>query len=386
MKVFKNADVYAPKYLGKKDILVEGEVITKIADTINEYDNITDVEKYDLQGKKIVPGYIDMHEHITGGGGEQGPASRTPEASIGTLLENGVTTVIGLLGTDGITRSIENLLAKARALNEEGITCYILTGSYGYPTITLTGDLERDIILIDLIIGTKVAVSDHRSSNPTGDNIIALGTATRRAGLLSSKCGLVTMHMGSGKGGLEPVFYALEHSDIPPQNFLPTHMNSRGQELIDQGVKLTEMGGNIDFTVKGNLEENKKVAEQIEYALNQGVNLAHLTCSSDAYGSQPRFNETGECIGLSYVTPCGLHQLVQQLVNSKALSLEKALMPFTSNPARVLNMSSKKGNIIIGADADLIVYDDNFAIESVLAKGKIAVWEHEHLIKGRFEV
>ena len=53
MKVFKNADVYAPKYLGKKDILVEGEVITKIADTINEYDNITDVEKFDLQGKKI---------------------------------------------------------------------------------------------------------------------------------------------------------------------------------------------------------------------------------------------------------------------------------------------------------------------------------------------
>lgn len=70
------------------------------------------------------------------------------------------------LGTDGITRSLENLVAKARALTEEGMTVYTLTSSYGYPPTTLTGSVERDIVLIPPMIGVKVPrYLDHRSSN-----------------------------------------------------------------------------------------------------------------------------------------------------------------------------------------------------------------------------
>ena len=76
-------------------------------------------------------------------------------------------------------------VAKARALTEEGMTVYTLTSSYGYPPTTLTGSVERDIILVPPMIGVKVAVSDHRSSNPGGEELIALATAARRAGLLS---------------------------------------------------------------------------------------------------------------------------------------------------------------------------------------------------------
>jgi len=384
--LFKNADVYAPKHLGLKDVLVEGSKIVAIEDVIKGYDNLVNVQIIDVQGKKMVPGYIDLHEHITGGGGEQGPVSRTPEASIGTLLECGVTTVIGLLGTDGISRSLENLLAKARALNEEGITCYVLTGSYGYPSITITGSVERDITLIDLIIGVKLAVSDHRSSNPQGEEIIKVATAARRAGLLAPCCGLVTMHMGSGKGRLEPIFYALEHSDILAKNLLPTHMNTRGKELLDDGIRFTKMGGHIDFTASGTKEGNMEEAAKVKYCLEQGAPLGSITVSSDGYGSQPRFNVQGECIGLTYSTPCGLHQLVEDLVEKKVLKLEEALTLVTSNAAQVLDMNNVKGNIDIGADADLLIYNADLKIESVFAKGKTAIWENEHIIKGRFEV
>lgn len=85
--------------------------------------------------------------------------------------------------------SVENLVAKARALTEEGMTVYTLTSSYGYPPTTLTGSVERDIILVPPMIGVKVAVSDHRSSNPGGEELIALATAARRAGLLSNTPG-----------------------------------------------------------------------------------------------------------------------------------------------------------------------------------------------------
>lgn len=148
MKVLKQGDIYAPEHLGRKDILIEGSRIARIADHIDEYDQIEEVEKVDLGGHILTPGYMDIHVHITGGGGESGPATRVPEASLSVLVRNGITTVVGLLGTDGITRSLENLLAKARAFNEEGITCRILTGAYGYPSPTITGSVERDIALI----------------------------------------------------------------------------------------------------------------------------------------------------------------------------------------------------------------------------------------------
>ena len=144
IKLLKNANVYAPEKLGKKDILIEGEKILLMQDSIEGYEGLPGVETYDLEGKIVVPAYIDMHVHITGGGGEQGPASRVPESQLSEFLKNGITTVVGLLGTDGVTRSVENLVAKARALTEEGMTVYTLTSSYGYPPTTLTGSVCKD--------------------------------------------------------------------------------------------------------------------------------------------------------------------------------------------------------------------------------------------------
>lgn len=260
MKLLKHANVYTPAPLGKRDVLIEGERILRIAEEITGYDELPDVDVYDLSGKTLVPAYIDLHVHITGGGGEQGPASRVPESSLSTFFKNGITTVVGLLGTDGITRSLENLVAKARALTEEGMTVYTLTSSYGYPPTTLTGSVERDIVLIPPMIGVKVAVSDHRSSNPGGAELIALATAARRAGLLSGTPGLVTMHMGSGKAKLDPIFYVLDHSDVPAKNLLPTHM-LRSPELIDAGVELVKRGGYIDCTAGSDEVAVKEDAE-----------------------------------------------------------------------------------------------------------------------------
>ena len=71
-----------------------------------------------------------------GGGGEGGFSTRTPEATLSDLTTAGVTTVVGTLGTDGIARDMNALLAKARGLEEEGITTYIYTGSYRLPLRT----------------------------------------------------------------------------------------------------------------------------------------------------------------------------------------------------------------------------------------------------------
>lgn len=384
MKLFCNGDVYAPAHLGRKDVLIEGTTILRIADHITGYENNPDCKIYDCSGMKLVPGYIDVHEHLTGGGGEQGPASRVPEAMLSQIVSCGVTTVVGLLGTDGITRSLENLIAKARALQEEGLTVFALTGSYGWPSVTITGSIEKDIVLIPPFIGVKIAVSDHRSSDPDAAVLIQAGTDARRAGLLSGTAGYVTMHMGSGKAGLHPLFEALADSDIPISTFLPTHV-LRTPELMEQSAELIRMGGYVDATAGSDSEKVKTSAEKLFSLLNkEGVSADHVTLSSDAFGSQPKFDETGNCIGLTFSTPEWLHETIRLLVE-KGMPLEEALKLLTSTPAHVLKLDHKKGSIETGADADLILLDNNFNIDSVFAMGKEAVIHKTVLMKGRFE-
>lgn len=384
IKLIKNAEVYAPAYLGKKDVLVIADKIARIEDKIEGYDGLPEVEVFDFSGKKLLPGYIDMHMHITGGGGEQGPVSRVPEAMLSQITSCGITTVLGLLGTDGISRSMENLVAKARALNEEGITVYCLTGSYGLPSVTITGSVEKDIMMIPPIIGTKIAVSDHRSSNPQGPELIAVGSATRRGGMISNTAGLVTMHMGSGRGKLDPLFYALDNSDIPVKNFLPTHM-LRSHELMEEGAKLVRRGGYFDMTAGSTDEDMEIGAEKIMEILSwEGMSTDHLTMSSDAFGSQPKFNDRGECIGLTYCSPKYLHLTIKSLVR-RGLPLEQAIKLLTSTPAELLGKAGVKGCVAVGADADLLVLDEALDIDSLFAKGQIAVLNKEIILKGRFE-
>lgn len=384
IKLIKNAQVYAPQPLGLKDVLVVGDKICRISDKIEGYEGLPDVQVYDLAGKKLLPGYIDMHVHVTGGGGEQGPASRVPESQLSVFLKNGITTCVGLLGTDGITRSIENLVAKARALTEEGMTVYTLTNNYGFPATTVTGSVEKDIVMLTPMIGVKVAASDHRSSNPSAEDLISLGVQARRAGLVSNTAGLVTIHMGSGKGRLNPLFDALAKSDIPMKNFLPTHM-LRCPELIEDGAKLVRMGGFIDCTAGSDEKDVYTSADKLYELLHmEGVTTENVTMSSDAFGSQPKFNDKGECIGLTYASPKYLHRTIKLLVE-KGMALEEAIKLLTSTPAKLLAKEGVKGCVAVGADADLLVLDENLDIDSLFAKGKTAMWQKQLLMKGRFE-
>ena len=384
IKLLKNAQVYTPAFLGKKDVLVVGDKICRIEDNIVGYEGLPDVEVFDLEGKKLLPGYIDMHVHICGGGGEQGFSSRVPASQLSIFFRNGITSCVGLLGTDGVTRSVEDLVAKARALSEEGMTVYTLTSCYQYPPKTLLGSVEKDIVMLTPMIGVKVAVSDHRSSNPGADELIALGVQARRAGMVSGTAGLVTMHMGSGKARLNPLFDALEKSDLPLKHFLPTHM-LRSPELIEDGIRLVRMGGYMDCTAGSDETEVVNSAKLLYDLLHtEGVTTENVTLSSDAFGSQPRFDDKGTCIGYTYASPKYLHRTVKLLVNM-GMPLEVVIKLLTSTPAKMINKVGIKGCIAPGADADILILDSNLNINGLFAKGKVAMLNCQLYIKGRFE-
>ena len=378
MLLVKNAEVYAPEYLGKKDLLICGGKIECIQDSIGELP--VKCEILDAEGKILTPGFLDQHVHITGGGGEGSFHTRTPELQMSELVENGITTVVGLLGTDGITRSVDNLYAKTRVLCEEGVSAYMLTGAYGYPSPTLTGEIDRDIVFVKEILGVKLAISDHRAPNVTEDQLIQIASKARVAGMLSGKPGIVVLHMGDDKAGLDPVFRALDESSVPVRIFRPTHVN-RNEKLLEDGYEFLSQGGYIDLTCCMHTSPGECVLE----AKKRGLPTEHITMSSDGHGSWSNYAEDGSLLEIGVSGVDALYKELKYMVQALGMNLEEALPYMTCQVAESLDLQGIKGIVAEGADADLLLFDQNLTLDTYVARGEIFMKHGEILRKGTYE-
>ena len=385
MILIKNVQVYAPDNLGKKDILLAGEKIVKISDKIDLQTNM-DVTVIDGSDMLAFPGFIDGHVHIAGAGGEGGPATRTPEIQLGDLLKGGITTVIGCLGTDGFTRSVEAVLMKAKALKEDGISAWINTGAYQVPTPTILGDVAKDIALIEEVIGVgEVAISDHRSSFPTVYELIRLAEHARVGGMLGGKAGVVNLHMGDAKNPFKPIYEAVEKSELNFTQFLPTHCNRN--DYIFEDAKEYGKHGYIDITASSYPyfpEYEVKPSKAIKELVESGVPIEHITMTSDGGGSLPDFDENGNLVKLVSGPPASIFRETIDLIKEEKMPAEKAILPVTKNPAQILKLKNK-GEIKENYDADLILLTSDYKIEYVMAKGNILIENGKTVKKGYFE-
>lgn len=387
MILIKNVEVYGPESLGRKDVLLGGGEILAIEDTLEL--NTLDMDVIDGRGKLIFPGFIDGHVHITGGGGEGGFNSRTPEVQLTDLTTAGITTVVGCLGTDGVARSMGNLIAKAKALKEDGVSTYVYTGSYQVPVRTLTGDIMSDLMFIEEVIGVgEVAIADHRSSYATLEEMIRIASEAKGGGLLAGKAGIINLHMGDSKEMLSLINRVLDETDIPITQFLPTHMN-RNPYLFKEAINYGLRGGYIDFTTTTTpkfIEEGEIACpEAVKRMLDAGVDISRLTFTSDGQGSLPDFDSKGNCIGQSIGRSETLYQAVKDTIQKRGIPIEKALRLITQNPAEILKLK-KKGRIRKGYDGDaVLVNKETLKIETVIAKSQIMVMDGKPLVRGMFE-
>ena len=373
MLLIKNAQVYAPAFLGKRDVLIAGGQIAAMDEELSPI--LPDLEVLDAKGKTLVPGLIDQHVHITGGGGEGGLHTRVPELQLSAALRAGVTTLVGVLGTDSITRSVENLVAKAKALTNEGITAYCLTSAYQYPPITLTGSVMKDIVFISEVLGCKLAIADHRGSHPNREELIRLVSDIRMAALVAPKPGVLHLHTGAAPDGVEPIMDIVRTTDIPIYHFRPTHMGRR----LDQVVEFTRMGGYADITVK---EDTASTFHQ----LLAEADADRITLSSDSNGSMPRWDAKRQhIVGMGVGQIGDLYRTVRKMAAEEGIPLETALPFVTRNVAESLMLYPRKGAIAVGSDADLVLLDQDLEIDCVIAKGRCMMLEKELLVKGTFE-
>ncbi|WP_423187203.1 beta-aspartyl-peptidase [Alishewanella sp. d11] len=387
--LIKGANVFAPNTLGIKDVLIAGCRIAAISDNLVLNNTNLPITVLDGSDKLLVPGFVDSLVHYIGGGGEGGFATRTPEMQLTDATLAGVTTAIGVLGTDATTRTLTNLLAKAHALETEGISTYCHTGSYEIPCRTLTGNITDDLILIDKIIGVgEIAISDHRSSQPTIAEIRKVAAAARVGGMLAGKGGIVSVHVGSGASLLQPLFDAVNGSELTLKQFYPTHIN-RNEALFQAGLDFARAGGVIDFTTSTtdyDIQHGEVAAAvALSRALQAGISPMQLTMSSDGNASLPVYNVQGELIGLEVGKVSSLLAALQTAVLDLNVNFADALTSITAAPAQVLGLKHK-GQLTVGKDADMLLLNrQDLSLHTVIAKGKTLVSNGKATVFGTFE-
>lgn len=363
--------IYAPEPLEETEILIaDGRVAALGRDLdISRGWPVHLVEATDLIA---VPAFIDQHVHVAGGGGEGGGGSRCPEITAREIAAMGISTVVGVLGTDSISRSLADLLAKVRDLKAEGIDAYMYTGAYRVPPPTLTGDLQRDLAWIPEVIGLgELAISDHRSSQPRQDEIERLVSDVRVGAMLAGKRGICHFHIGDGKRGLEPLRRLLSETEIPAVQVIPTHVN-RNRALLEEAADYAlTFDASVDVTAFDGLDDNDLSGfEAVRLLLDRGVPVERITMSSDCNGSLPEFDTQGAYLGMRVARNIALIADWQRLVNDRVLPLEQALGVISTNVARVLGLNARKGRLAVGFDADITLLDSQYQPQRTFIAGR----------------
>ncbi len=387
MIIIRGGRVFAPEPLGERDLLVAGSVVTAVAPPGSIAVRGASVRVVDASGKSVLPGFVDPHVHILGGGGEGGPATRAPEIRVEDIVRSGVTSLIGCLGTDGVTRHMTSLLAKARALEVEGISTWIYSGSYDVPVRTITGSVRSDLVLVDKVVGAgEIALSDHRSSQPTFEEFARLAAECRVGGMLGGKAGILHCHLGDGRRKLEYFFRLVGETEIPISQVVGTHFN-RNRELFEEGLRWVAAGGAIDLTVGPDPAPGKDpdvgLEEAVAAYVGRGLPLERLMMSSDANGSMPVFDASGRLVRLTVATQADLFRKARDLVVKGVLPLEDAARVFAANPAAFYKLPGK-GRIAEGADADLVLLDADLRLTDVVGRGRVLMEGGRLLVRGTF--
>jgi len=388
--VIRGGAVFAPESMGRREILIAGGRILAIGEGFEEKTAaLGGARVIDATGRKVVPGFIDQHLHFLGGGDFEGPLGRVPELHVSWITEGGVTTAVGIMGIDMESKGLHGLLVKARELERSGLTTFIYTGAFPVPSPYLTRSVRADIVLIDKVLGVKVAISEDTYPNLSLPDLARLAGELRLAAGISGKAAVMHCHTGRNPRRLQPIFDLLDHVGLSIRQIVPTHVNRRQPDMLEHAVRFARMGGVLDFSAnlcqRSGSVTGLNPDEAVRRVLEAGVPLEQITLSSDANVSMPILDGHDHVVGLHNASPRILHREWLHIIRTNRLSLPQALPLVTSNVARVLGIGDRKGSLGPGKDADVLLLTEDLMVDTVMARGRIMVRDGQAVVRGPFE-
>lgn len=368
--LIRNAYVFAPKELGVTDVLMVGEKILAVAPNLSA--SLPGLSIIDATGFILAPGFVDAHVHVLGGGGVNGPDTRAPAISAGELIRAGITTVVGVLGADVMTRKLPDLLAKVRELKALGVSAWMYTSNFRYPPVTLTQSVADDVALVSEVLGAKLAMGDVNGSFPSSQAILEMLSQIRQAAVTVNKQGLLHVHLGSIPNPFD-IFEEIAASGFPIGTHLrPTHC-ARTEFLLKSACTYA-MGASdryIDITTDGPCYLGHPAAA-VSAAVSCGVPVEQITLSSDGHGVVPRFDADGNIAGQAVGEVARNHETMVELVRDFSFPLSDALSLITSNAADSLGLANQ-GRLATGACANAVLLNQNLQIVAVVSRGQVAM-------------
>jgi beta-aspartyl-dipeptidase (metallo-type) len=187
---------------------------------------------------------------------------------------------------------------------------------------------------------------------------------------------------------LKPVMDMLDRTGLPIDQLLPSHVNQTEAYMAD-AIAWAQRGGFIDvganYSPDNNFSRATQPAKAITRLLEAGVPLAHILLSSDGNGAPPKEEQReGQPAVANYMPLSALHATWRGLIVEEGLAPTDALRVVTANVADATGLA-RKGRIAAGLDADLVAFDSDWRIDTVIARGQIMVDCGEPVVRGMFD-
>ena len=403
--LFKNGTVvdYANKLEKKLDILVEGDKIAKIAETISE-----EADKViDCSGYIIMPGMIDVHCHLREPGGEH---KGTIETESKSAVAGGFTTICPMPNTNPTPDSaivLEQILNRAKEVNLCNILPFssVTKGEKGQELVDFKSQLEAGAIAFSddgMPIENAAMIREAMiEANKIGSFIAehceekSVAAGAINAGPIADKLGVKGVYPEAEE------IMAARDVVLAETNNLRTHIcHISTKTTVDtirsakqRGVKVTceTCPHYYSFTVKEVLESgvNAKMNpplrdEKDRLAIIEGIKDGTIDCIITDHAPHA---EEEKARGLASA-PNGiigfetaLGATVTNLVVPGHITYQDMVRVMSYNPAKLLGID--RGEIAEGKVADLTIFDPNkeyvYLKENIVSKSKNTPWINKKL-------
>lgn len=367
-------------------MLVKNGIITAIEKDITPIQNATVI---DAGGNYISPGFIDIHIH-GGGGYDFMDGNETAFLKIAeTHARYGTTAMLPTTLTSTKEEMLETLAVyeKANKKNENGAQFLGMHLEGPYFAMNQRGAQDPRYIRNPdpgeyKEILSKTSCIKRWSAAPELEGAIEFGKYVKSKGVLPAVAHTdaiyedvivafengytLATHLYSGMSGVTRR-NAFRYAGVVESSFIIDDMDV---EIIADGIHLPAPLLKLIYKIKGSYrtalitDAMRAAGTDVKESILGNKENGLKVIVEDGVAKLPdRLSFAGSVATAD--------RLVRTMINMAAVSLVETVKMITATPARIMGVADKKGELVVGKDADIVIFDEDINIQTTIVKGKI---------------